>query len=124
LKFLIILLNQEPKSSGKDVNGSASKSNAPQKGTPPPSSNAGSSNSASGPVTEQEIRTVLMQRTPLTTQELVAKFKGRLRCAEVSSNFSHPCLNSLILNQHLVKFRYGEKDPHNNNCHIMLFPTN
>ncbi|MCI10958.1 transcription initiation factor IIF subunit alpha, partial [Trifolium medium] len=45
----------EPKSSGKDVNGSASKSNAPPKGTPPPSSNAGSSNAASGPVTEQEI---------------------------------------------------------------------
>ncbi|PNX84653.1 transcription initiation factor IIF subunit alpha-like protein [Trifolium pratense] len=78
----------EPKSSGKDVNGSASKSNAPPKGTPLPSSNAGSSNAASGPVTEQEIRAVLMQRTPLTTQELVAKFKGRLRCAEVSSNFA------------------------------------
>lgn len=78
----------EPKSSGKDVNGSASKSNAPQKGTPPPSSNAGSSNSASGPVTEQEIRAVLMQRTPLTTQELVAKFKGRLRCAEDKQAFA------------------------------------
>jgi transcription initiation factor TFIIF subunit alpha len=79
-------LNQEPKSSGKDVNGSASKSNAPPNGTP--SSNTGSSNAASGPVTEQEIRAVLMQGTPLTTRELVAKFKGRLRCAEVNSNFA------------------------------------
>jgi len=44
-------LNQERKSSEKDVNGSSSKSNAPQRGTPPPSSNAGSSNAASGPIT-------------------------------------------------------------------------
>ncbi|KAK2378535.1 transcription initiation factor IIF subunit alpha [Trifolium repens] len=76
----------EPKSSGKDVNGSASKSNAPPNGTP--SSNTGSSNAASGPVTEQEIRAVLMQGTPLTTRELVAKFKGRLRCAEDKQAFA------------------------------------
>lgn len=79
----------ELKSSAKDVNGSSSKSNAPPKGTPPPSSNAGSSNAASGPVTEEEIKAVLMQRTPLTTQELVAKFRARLRCKEDKEAFAN-----------------------------------
>lgn len=83
LKFFIILLDQAPKSSGKDVNGSTSKSNGPPRGTPPQSSNA-----ASGPVTEEEIRAVLMQSTPLTIKELAAKFKARLKCEEVSSSFA------------------------------------
>lgn len=78
----------EPKSSGKDVNGSTSKSNAPSKGAPPPPSKAGSSTAASGPVTEEEIRTVLMQKTPVTTQDLVAKFKARLRCSEDKQAFA------------------------------------
>lgn len=88
LKFFIILLDQAPKSSGKDVNGSTSKSNGPPRGTPPQSSNAGSSNTASGPVTEEEIMAVLMQSTPLTIKELAAKFKARLKCEEVSSSFA------------------------------------
>lgn len=88
MKFFIISLplNQEPKLSVKDENGSAVKSNAPPKGVPPaPSSKAGSSTTASGPVSEEEIRAVLMQNTPVTTQDLVAKFKARLRSPEVSS---------------------------------------
>ncbi|KAL9320770.1 hypothetical protein ACSQ67_012609 [Phaseolus vulgaris] len=79
----------EPKSSAKDVNGSASKSNAPPKGTPPSSSSKpGSSATASGPVSEEEIRAVLRQKTPVTTQDLVAKFKARLRSSEDKQAFA------------------------------------
>ncbi|XP_061340767.1 transcription initiation factor IIF subunit alpha-like [Gastrolobium bilobum] len=80
----------EPKSSAKDVNVSASKSNAPPKGTPPSSSSSktGSSTAASGPVSEEEIRAVLMQKTPVTTQDLVAKFKARLRSSEDKQAFA------------------------------------
>ncbi|MED6162294.1 Transcription initiation factor IIF subunit alpha, partial [Stylosanthes scabra] len=73
----------ETKPTVKEENGSASKSNAPSKGTSPaPSSKAGSSSAATGPVSEEEIRAVLMQKTPVTTQDLVAKFKARLRSPE------------------------------------------
>lgn len=79
-------MNQEQKSSVKEENGSAPKSNAQPKSASTPSSKAGSSaTTASGPVTEEEIRAVLMQKSPVTTQDLVAKFKARLRCSEVSS---------------------------------------
>ncbi|KAK7363803.1 hypothetical protein VNO77_05961 [Canavalia gladiata] len=79
----------EPKSSVKDENGSAAKSNAPPKGVPPaPSSKVGSSTIASGPVSEEEIRAVLMQKTPVTTQDLVAKFKARLRSSEDKKAFA------------------------------------
>ncbi|OIV91838.1 hypothetical protein TanjilG_17830 [Lupinus angustifolius] len=80
----------ESKSSVKDVNGSASKSNAPPKGTPSatPPSKAGSSTTASGPVSEEEIRAVLRQKTPVTTQDLVAKFKARLRSSEDKKAFA------------------------------------
>ncbi|XP_047163284.1 transcription initiation factor IIF subunit alpha-like [Vigna umbellata] len=78
----------EPKSSTKDVNGSASKSNAPPKGTPPSSSKPGSSGTATGPVSEEEIRAVLRQKTPVTTQDLVAKFKARLRSSEDKQAFA------------------------------------
>ncbi|XP_057419659.1 transcription initiation factor IIF subunit alpha-like isoform X2 [Lotus japonicus] len=80
---------KEPKLSVKDENGSAVKSNAPPKGVPPaPSSKAGSSTTASGPVSEEEIRAVLMQNTPVTTQDLVAKFKARLRSPEDKKAFA------------------------------------
>lgn len=36
-----------------------------------------------GPVTEDEIRAVLLQNGPVTTQDLVAKFKLRLKTKEV-----------------------------------------
>ncbi|KAK7359857.1 hypothetical protein VNO77_01822 [Canavalia gladiata] len=78
----------EPKSSAKDVNGSASKSGAPPKGTPPSSSKTGSSTTASGLVSEEEIRAILMQKTPVTTQDLVAKFKARLRSSEDKQGFA------------------------------------
>ena len=54
------------------------------KGTSSSSSKSASTASA-GPVTEDEIRAVLMQKTPVTTQDLVANFKARLRSPEVCS---------------------------------------
>ncbi|XP_057730945.1 transcription initiation factor IIF subunit alpha-like [Arachis stenosperma] len=79
----------ETKPTVKEENGSASKSNGPSKGTSPaPSSKAGSSSAASGPVSEEEIRAVLMQKTPVTTQVLVAKFKGRLKTSEEKTAFA------------------------------------
>lgn len=79
----------EPKSSVKDENEPASKSNAPPKGVPPaPSSKVGSSSIASGSVSEEEIRAVLMQKAPMTTQELVANFKTRLKSREDKNAFA------------------------------------
>lgn len=68
---------KELKPSVKEENASASKNSVPSKATPP-SSKAGSTPSA-GPVTEEEIRAVLLQKAHVTTQELVAKFKARLK---------------------------------------------
>ncbi|RZB64133.1 Transcription initiation factor IIF subunit alpha isoform F [Glycine soja] len=83
-----VKVENEPKVSTKDGNGSASKNSAPPKGTPPLSSKAGSSTTTSGPVSEEEIRAVLRQKTPVTTQDLVAKFKARLRCSEDKQAFA------------------------------------
>ncbi|XP_047307938.1 transcription initiation factor IIF subunit alpha-like [Impatiens glandulifera] len=43
---------------------------------------------STGPVTEDEIRAVLMQKTPVTTQDLVAKFKSRLKTREDKDAFA------------------------------------
>ncbi|KAH9295816.1 hypothetical protein KI387_039404, partial [Taxus chinensis] len=43
---------------------------------------------ATGPVTEEEVRTALRQMAPVTTQELVAKFKARLKTPEDKSSFA------------------------------------
>ncbi|KAK8946665.1 Transcription initiation factor IIF subunit alpha [Platanthera zijinensis] len=40
---------------------------------------------ASGPVSEEEIRSILLAMAPLTTQDLVANFKGRIKLKEVRS---------------------------------------
>ncbi|KAI4295992.1 hypothetical protein L6164_035985 [Bauhinia variegata] len=76
----------ELKSSVKEENGPASKSSPPTKGTT--SSKVGPSTTASGPVSEEEIRAVLMQKTPVTTQDLVSKFKARLRSSEDKQAFA------------------------------------
>ncbi|KAF7803826.1 Transcription initiation factor IIF subunit alpha [Senna tora] len=80
----------ELKPSVKDETAPISKSNAPPKGTQMPSSSskAVSSTPASGPVSEEEIRAVLKQKTPVTTQDLVAKFKARLRSPEDKKAFA------------------------------------
>ncbi|KAH6768834.1 transcription initiation factor IIF subunit alpha RAP74 [Perilla frutescens var. frutescens] len=67
----------------KDENASSSRSAAPGKGAPAPASSKSAPTPSTGPVTEDEIRTVLLQKTPVTTQDLVAKFKSRLKLKEV-----------------------------------------
>jgi transcription initiation factor TFIIF subunit alpha len=59
-----------------------SKSSAPSKGIPSSSSKTSPTSSA-GPFTEEEIRAVLMQETPVTTKDLVANFNARIRSPEV-----------------------------------------
>ncbi|KAK7262109.1 hypothetical protein RJT34_29669 [Clitoria ternatea] len=79
----------EPKSSVKEENGPASKGNTPLKGVPPAtSSKVGSSTTASGPVSAEEIRAILMKSAPVTTQDLVNKFKERLRSREDKTAFA------------------------------------
>ncbi|KAJ0965200.1 hypothetical protein J5N97_026338 [Dioscorea zingiberensis] len=55
-----------------------------------PSSRAGATPSASSaaPVTEEEIRNVLLTMAPVTTQDLVARFKARLKSQEDKSAFA------------------------------------
>lgn len=77
----------EPKSSAKDEGPSPSKVTATAKGTPSSSVKTGSTSSA-GPVTEDEIRAVLLQKAPVTTQDLVAKFKARLKSQEDKKAFA------------------------------------
>lgn len=66
---------------GKDETPSTAKSSVLPKGASPSSKVAPSA--ATGPVTEDEIRAVLLQRKPVTTQDLVSQFKSRLKCKEV-----------------------------------------
>lgn len=77
----------ELKSSVKEENVPTSKSTVPSKGTTSSLSKSASTSSA-GPVTEDEIRAVLMQKTPVTTQDLVANFKARLRSPEDKNAFA------------------------------------
>lgn len=91
---------QESKSSVKEESTPASKGGMPSKGTPS-SAKAGSTSAAgasssskavsastAGPVTEEEIRAVLLQKAPVTTQDLVAKFKARLKSPEDKKAFA------------------------------------
>ncbi|XP_052201929.1 transcription initiation factor IIF subunit alpha isoform X2 [Diospyros lotus] len=71
----------------KDDTVPTSKSSASSKVAPPSSSKTASAPSA-GPVTEDEIRAVLLQKTPVTTQDLVAKFRSRLKCKEDKDAFA------------------------------------
>ncbi|XP_024961319.1 transcription initiation factor IIF subunit alpha isoform X2 [Cynara cardunculus var. scolymus] len=69
----------------KDDPVSTSKSSAPTKGA---SSSKPAVSPSTGPVTEDEIRAVLLHKAPVTTQDLVAKFKSRLRSKEDKSAFA------------------------------------
>ncbi|XP_051125242.1 transcription initiation factor IIF subunit alpha isoform X2 [Andrographis paniculata] len=69
--------------------------NAPTKSTTPnkgpssaPSSKSGSAPPPTGPVSEDEIRAVLLQKKPVTTQDLVAKFKSRLKTKDDKNAFA------------------------------------
>ncbi|KAK4439414.1 Transcription initiation factor IIF subunit alpha [Sesamum alatum] len=72
----------------KDENVSSAKSSAPAKGATPPAPSKSGAAAPTGPVTEDEIRAVLLQKTPVTTQDLVAKFKSRLKLKEDKDAFA------------------------------------
>ncbi|ERN19162.1 hypothetical protein AMTR_s00061p00167160 [Amborella trichopoda] len=81
--------DSKPATTVKDEPASAQRSNTPVKlpsssGTKP----AGSPVAAAVPVTEDEIRAVLLQMAPVTTQDLVGKFKARLRTKEDKDSFA------------------------------------
>ncbi|KAA8515586.1 hypothetical protein F0562_018803 [Nyssa sinensis] len=72
----------------KDESVPPSKSSTPTKGASSSLTTKPGSISSSGPVTEDEIRAVLLQKTPVTTQDLVAKFKSRLKGKEDKDAFA------------------------------------
>lgn len=70
----------------EEKNNSVSKSKAPTKAVkaePTPATASASASAATGPVTEDEIRAVLMEKKQVTTQDLVSRFKARLKTKEV-----------------------------------------
>lgn len=80
--FLFFILYFQEAKPVKSENTSGSKNTVtPKAVSQQPSSKTGST--PSGPVTEDEIRAVLLQKGPVTTQDLVAKFKSRLKTKEV-----------------------------------------
>ncbi|EFH48922.1 mutant TFIIF-alpha [Arabidopsis lyrata subsp. lyrata] len=82
----------DPKSSVKEERANTvSKSNTPTKAVKaePASAPAASSSAATGPVTEDEIRAVLMEKKQVTTQDLVSRFKARLKTKEDKNAFAN-----------------------------------
>ncbi|KAJ8642505.1 hypothetical protein MRB53_004253 [Persea americana] len=65
---------------------SSTSSTVPPKG--PSSTSRTASTSPVAPVTEDEIRAALQQMAPVTTQDLVAKFKARLKSSEDKTAFA------------------------------------
>ncbi|KAK4764949.1 hypothetical protein SAY86_026039 [Trapa natans] len=76
----------EQKSSVKEEKGTPSKRTGPTKGASSDSKIA--SASPAGPVSEAELRTFLLQNSPITTQDLVAKFKEKLKNREDKDAFA------------------------------------
>lgn len=76
----LTLWDQEAKSSAKDDSVPTSKSSIPSKAM---QSDSKSASTPTGPVAEEEIRAFILQKAPVTTQDLVAKFKARLKSPEV-----------------------------------------
>ncbi|XP_057815991.2 transcription initiation factor IIF subunit alpha [Cryptomeria japonica] len=72
----------------KDENILATKNVSPSGKQVIPNSSKATVSQATGPVTEEEVRTALRQMAPVTTQELVAKFKARLKTPEDKSSFA------------------------------------
>ncbi|KAJ8423448.1 hypothetical protein Cgig2_005319 [Carnegiea gigantea] len=84
----------EVKSTAKE---DASKTSVPAKSTSAAFVKAESSSSAaSGPVSEEEIRAVLLQKSPMTTSALVSIFKARLKSPEI------PCHSAAVAQVQLV----------------------
>ncbi|XP_043689755.1 transcription initiation factor IIF subunit alpha-like isoform X2 [Telopea speciosissima] len=78
--------DNESKPSVKDEPLSTPKSSALPKGSA--SSSKVGPTPSTGPVTEDEIRAVLLQMAPVTTQDLVANFKARLKSKEDKTAFA------------------------------------
>ncbi|KAF6983240.1 hypothetical protein CFC21_001473 [Triticum aestivum] len=70
-----------------DTKTSSIKEETPSSSKPTPKASASSSVNVS-PVTEDEIRTVLLAVAPVTTQDLVSRFKSRLRGPEDKNAFA------------------------------------
>ncbi|XP_044394537.1 transcription initiation factor IIF subunit alpha isoform X4 [Triticum aestivum] len=66
----------------KDTKTSSIKEETPSSSKPTPKASASSRSANVSPVTEDEIRTVLLAVAPVTTQDLVSRFKSRLRGPE------------------------------------------
>ncbi|GAA0159346.1 general transcription factor [Lithospermum erythrorhizon] len=77
-------VKDEPASTSRT---STSRPSVQPKGTSTPPSRSTPA-ATTGPVTEAEIRSVFKQKTPVTTQDLVAKFKARLRSKEDKDAFA------------------------------------
>ncbi|KAJ4876366.1 transcription activator [Raphanus sativus] len=72
----------------EEKSSSASRSNALTKADKAETTQATASSSATGPVTEDEIRAVLMEKQPVTTQDLVNSFRPRLKTREDKNAFT------------------------------------
>ncbi|XP_074307453.1 uncharacterized protein LOC141642516 [Silene latifolia] len=71
-----------------NINEESSKTGGGSKITPSSAQGMAGASSAQGPVKEEEIRAVLLQRSPLTTSELVATFKATLKSPENKKAFA------------------------------------
>lgn len=78
---------KESKPSVKEEPSPGPKSSASLKAAASSASKTGSPASG-GPVTEEEIRSVLLATAPVTTQDLVANFKGRIKSQEDKKAFA------------------------------------
>ncbi|CAA7054410.1 unnamed protein product [Microthlaspi erraticum] len=72
----------------EEKSSSVSKSNVPTKAVKPEPASAASTSAATGAVTEDEIRAVLMEKKQVTTQDLVSRFKARLKTKEDKNGFA------------------------------------
>ncbi|KAK1315711.1 Transcription initiation factor IIF subunit alpha [Acorus calamus] len=79
--------NDSKSSSVKDEPVSSARNSASSNGPTQSSSKTGSTSTV-GPDIEEEIRTVLLQMAPVTTQDLVARFRSRLRTKEDKAAFT------------------------------------
>ncbi|KAG6768915.1 hypothetical protein POTOM_024527 [Populus tomentosa] len=82
-----VKIENEVKPTVKEESSPATKGTATPKAMPS-SSKTGPTSGPTGPVTEEEIRAVLLQNGPVTTQDLVARFKSRLRTPEDKKAFA------------------------------------
>ncbi|XP_065867533.1 transcription initiation factor IIF subunit alpha isoform X1 [Euphorbia lathyris] len=78
----------ELKPTVKEENAATARSSTTPKGQPLSSSSKTAPAGSTSPVTEEEIRAVLLQNGPVTTQDLVARFKSRLKTQEDKKAFA------------------------------------